>query len=583
MAQLLHPVADISTVQHTTWSTPAWSAVDEVSPDDTDYTDKPAEAGVLAGAVNTVAVQIGPAATPASPTGANSFIHFRIKRLSSSSNSNYQGYVFLGDTSSKFTLSVLVSATLNTDVPNDGAFHQFDIALTNIESHSFDWSNLVVVFQENYQGAGAGATSAHLQISWIELELPSVAMNTYQLALPTGTVYQVASSTPSNYTLPVSEYINGVFYPAGTIYTWSVTSALATTGGWWESVDEQFAGASLVLTNSRPKDPRSFHEIASFATTNTSWMGGFPGPCCTLNNRMIYAAGGYTAGTDLPSIRIFDGRFDREVTRLPNTAAGAVPKAIMTMLAANDTIYLSTLDGGADSTDWAGRVFSLDIESGTLTPIGATFTAGHVPYALAWHMGRLWCGTHRQASTASGKIYYFRPDIDTSWTDDYTLSSSSMANCASLLSYKGLLYVGTTAAAATFCTVLVRSELGAYTTSKTASGGTAVANNGILALAEFSGNLYASFFNNDTPAVSKIYKFDNSSWSTAYTGSSTTIIPYVGFPIDDSILLAIGGGIGYSAGLLSTANGTSWTDETVFLSQGSPASTGLPCFGVVVR
>lgn len=405
----------------------------------------------------------------------------------------------------------------------------------------------------------------------------------YQLALPTGTVYQFATSLPGAYTLPTSEYVNGVFYPRGTIYLWTLAAVPPTDTGWWLSVDEQFAGAGFIVNNGRPKDPRSFDEVTSFTTGATGWMGGFPGPSCVLNNHMIYAAGGYTVGTDSPSIRIWDGRFDREVTRLPNTSAGAVPKAIMTMLAANGTIYLSTLDGGADSTDWASRVFELDIESGTLTPIGTVFTAGHLVYALAWHMNRLWAGTNRQASTAAGKIYYFRPDIDSTWTDDYTLSTSSQAGCTSLLSYKGLLYVGCSAAAATFSKVLVRSELGAYTTSKTSSGGTAVANNAILALVEFESNLYASFFNADTTAVSKIYKFDNSSWTTAYTGASSTLVPFIAFPTDTSTLLAIGGGATYSAVLLYTTDGASWTDATVFLSQGSPASCGLPCFGIVMR
>lgn len=406
---------------------------------------------------------------------------------------------------------------------------------------------------------------------------------TYQLALPTDTVYQVATSAPSDYTLPVSEYVNGVFYPAGTTYSWSVTSDLTADTGWWLSVDESFAGASQVITNSRPKDPRSFEEVESFTTGSAGSMGGFPGPCCVWNNHLVYAAGGYTVGTDSPSIRIFDGRFDREVCRLPNTAAGVVPRAVMTMLSANDTIYLSTLDTGADSTDWASRVFSLDIESGNLTPIGTTFTAGHVVYALAWHMNRLWAGTNRQASTAAGKIYFFRPDIDSSWTDDYTLSTSSEAGCTSLLSYKGLLYVGCSAAAATFAKVLVRSELGVYTTSKTAAGGSATANNAILALAEFGGNLYASFYNADTPAVSLIYKFDNASWSTVYTGSSSTIVPYVGFPTDNITLLAVGGGVTFAAVLLKTTNGTSWTDVSAFLSQSSTTSAALPCFGVVMR
>ncbi len=405
---------------------------------------------------------------------------------------------------------------------------------------------------------------------------------TYELDLPGLTVYQFTSTPPPDFTLPNPVFFNGVFYATGTVFEWQQSSAVPTDKGWWLSVDEDFAGEALVLSDSRPKNPRSFAEITAFANGSTGMMGGFPGPSCMFNNHMVYAAGGYTLGTDAPSIRITDGQFDREVCQLPKTAAGATPRAVMTMLTANGTIYLSTLDSGSSSSDWSGRVFRLDIESGQLAPIGAALTTGHVPYALAWHEGRLWCGTNRQSSAASGKIFFFRPDIDTVWTDDYTLSSSSVAGCTSLLSYKGILYVGTSNAAAAFAKVLRRSELGVYTTSQTGSGGTAAANNAFLALAEFSGKLYATFFNADTPLVSKIYKFDNTSWSTSYTGATSTLVPFIALPVDRTTLVAIGGGLSYNGTVLTTADGTTWSDKTAFLSQNSPASTALPVWGILM-
>lgn len=405
----------------------------------------------------------------------------------------------------------------------------------------------------------------------------------WQITTPFGILFKSSSSQPSDFLLPFDIYAAGILYPAGTVYVWELAPIDPEDTGYWLSIDETFAGASYSTNNSRPKDPRGFVEVVGFATGSTKYLGGFPGPSCVWNNHFVYAEGGYTVGTDSPVIRVFDGEFDRPITTLPNTSTGAVPKGIMSMIAANGTIYLSTYDTGTSSSDFTGRVFSLEVESGTLTPIGSTFTTGHIPYALAWHGGRLWCGTHRQSSTSSGKIFYFRPDIDTAWTDDYTLSTSSVAGCSSLLSYQGKLYIGTTAAAATFAKVIVRSELGVYTTSQTASGGAAVANNGFPAIVEFGGNLYASYWNNDGTPVSLIYKFDSSSWSTVYTGSSTTNIPFIGFPTDNSILLAIGGGTSYDAALLSTTNGTSWSDRSAFLAQGTPSSTGVPVFGVVMH
>ena len=359
-----------------------------------------------------------------------------------------------------------------------------------------------------------------------------------------------------------------------------VTFTMPDDSGWWLATDNQFSGAASTVDDSIPADPRSFDEITSFATASAVHLGGFPGPCCVSQNRLIFAKGGYSVGTDSPSIYISTGITHRELCRVPKVA-GTPAKAVMSMLSANGTVYVSTLDSGTSSADWRGRVFSLDIESGVLTPLGTQFAAGHVPYALAWHNSKLWCGTNRQVATSTGKIYWFRPSIDTTWTEDRDLTSDSVGGATSMWSYAGKLYVGTSAPAATFATVEVRDSLGAWTTSTTASGGTAAANNCILAMSDFSDNLYASFWNPDTPNVAKVYKFDGSTWTTAYTGASGTLRPFVALPKDTGILLALGGGKGFTACLVSTADGTTWTDRSANLPQGTDTSTGLPCWGVI--
>jgi hypothetical protein len=151
------------------------------------------------------------------------------------------------------------------------------------------------------------------------------------------------------------------------------------------------------------------------------------------------------------------------------------------------------------------------------------------------------------------------------------------------LSYNGLLYVGTSAPSGIFAKVLVRGTDTTYTISDTGSGGTAKANNAYLALSEFDSKLYASFWNPDTTAVSKIRVFDASTWTDAYVGATTTLVPFIALPQDQATLFAVGGGLGFDGTLLETANGSSWNDRTAFLGQSSPSSTALPVFGVVVR
>jgi|GEM_PF-5363352 len=374
-------------------------------------------------------------------------------------------------------------------------------------------------------------------------------------------------------------YYRGLISP-GRHRGWIVFGGGSTppsTDGWWMSI-EGFAGSVLVVVNSRPKNPRTWANIATFATGTAAMLGGSPGCGCVIENKLIYAGSGYTT---FPPIRIFDGTFDRELCTLPPTAAGVTPYAIISMLAANGTIYVSTIDTGTDSTNWVGRVFSLDIATAALTPIGAAFTTGHVPYALAWHNGRLYCGTHRQVSTAVGKIYAILPGVDTAWVEDYDLASSSMTGVASMLSFQGTLFVGCTAAAGTFAKVIKRATDGTYSTAETGSGGTARANNGFLSLAEFSSVIYAGYWNNDTTAVTSIRKsVDGTTWTVSYTGATTTLRPIIALFVDDGVLYAIGGGMGLTAAILSTVNGTSWTNLTAQLPD--TGETALPVFGVVV-
>lgn len=350
--------------------------------------------------------------------------------------------------------------------------------------------------------------------------------------------------------------------------------------GWWLSI-AAFGGAIMVIANSRPKNPRTWAQIATFATGSAGMLGGSPGIAANFHNRLIYAGSDYTVGATYPPIRIYDGSFDRELVRLPPTAAGAIPVAVLSVLVANGTIYLSTFDTGSSSADWTGRVFSLELTTGQLTPIGPVFTTGHLPYALAWHNGMLWCGTHRQSAAAAGKIYRIRPDLDTTWTEDLDLSSVSLAGVAALLSWHGTLYAGTTAAAATFAKVLKRAADGTWSTADTGSGGTATANNGFLSLCDFGTKLYASYWNNDTPAVAKIRSTsDGTTWGTGFIGSSGTLRPFIVLFVDNGELFAVGGGLSLTAAILRTQNGASWTNLTAELPDTS--ETALPAVGVLV-
>jgi hypothetical protein len=304
-----------------------------------------------------------------------------------------------------------------------------------------------------------------------------------------GVIYDVfalpsATTTPGSWganpaaltpIVPVSTITNsgGPWFPGAT-----------DTGGWWKSIDGFVSESSLVTSPAHPEHPRAWNKIAAFSTI----FGGSPGPAVVDNNCLIYAGDDYDLGIDQPTLRLFDGTLDKLLIKIPNTSAGVVPQAIMSMLLENGIIYLSTFDSGTSSADYSGRVFAYDILNQTLTPLGAAFASGEVPYALAWHLGRLWVGTN-QGDAAASSIYFIRPGIDTSWTTDYTLTTSTVGGATSLISYKGALYVGTDNVAGSFAKLLVRAVAGTYSTSYTVVGGTAAANNSVLSMIEFKGNL----------------------------------------------------------------------------------------------
>jgi hypothetical protein len=239
----------------------------------------------------------------------------------------------------------------------------------------------------------------------------------------------------------------------------------ACNGGWYVS-PASFGGSIIVICNGTPRNPRTWADISAWATGNRGMLGGSPAASCVFNNRTIYPGTGYTVGTQFPMIRVFDGSFEHELARLPPTAADGVPQAVLSMLSAGGAIYLTTFDSGTSYADWQGRAFSLNLESGVLAQIGGAFVTGEMPYALGWHMGRLWLGTNNGIGTA-GKVYYLRPGIDTAWT----MERDCGAGVTALRSFGGKLYVGLDGAAGVRGSVLVRDELGAYTVSDTGTGG----------------------------------------------------------------------------------------------------------------
>jgi len=178
--------------------------------------------------------------------------------------------------------------------------------------------------------------------------------------------------------------------------------------------------------------------------------------------------------------------------------------------------------------------------------------------------------------TAAGRIYRYRPDIDTTWTLDHHLSTGSVTR---LNEYGGKLSVGTANVAATFATVLVRDPSdGSYATSLTATGGAATNDNGFLAMAVLDNVLYVSYYNGAATPFSKVYAFNGTTWSTSLSQNTAATRPFMALATELTYLFAIGGGKGVSP-ILWRFNGTIWEDETAFIDVTHEL---VPAFGTVV-
>lgn len=65
-----------------------------------------------------------------------------------------------------------------------------------------------------------------------------------------------------DFTLRVDEFVEGSFYRSGTKFVWRLLDPPTNPDhGWWLSVRESFAGASVIVNNTRPKNPRGYVEF----------------------------------------------------------------------------------------------------------------------------------------------------------------------------------------------------------------------------------------------------------------------------------------------------------------------------------
>lgn len=254
----------------------------------------------------------------------------------------------------------------------------------------------------------------------------------------------------------------------------------------------------------------------------------------SFRNFIVYPYSTYTVGTDNPPLALWDGTDAVQVGAIPvgPSATAATPAyAIVDMLVANGQIYFAVHDPGGAGANLAGRVMSLNLETGVIKQIASPFgngtgeMTGGYPCCLAYYQDQLWAGLQINATTNDvGKVVRCYPDIDSAWTSDVATLSGSPC---SLAVYKGDLYAGVESSAANNCKVYKRTATSrawaaSFTSAAGAAGGAFCGS-----LIVYNSELYAVEYFSGVTDVIHIKKWDNSSWTTdrdvdATDGTDTT-------------------------------------------------------------
>jgi hypothetical protein len=192
---------------------------------------------------------------------------------------------------------------------------------------------------------------------------------------------------------------------------------------------------------------------------------------------------------------------------------------IVDMLVAAGKLFLAVHEPGGAAPSHAGRVLSLDLDSGVLRQVATAFgdsgtvpeITGGAPSCLAHYKGQLFVGLNGAATTDGiGKVVRCFPDVDTTWTTDV---SNLSGHVSSLAVFKGKLYAGTQSSVATAEKIYERSPT-AGTWAAVFTGVGAGASGHVTSLYVFDGALYGVQYHATAPTIHIKRSTDGSSWST---------------------------------------------------------------------
>jgi hypothetical protein len=371
-----------------------------------------------------------------------------------------------------------------------------------------------------------------------------------------------------------------------TFYIGADQTATAPAYTWFTSVNAFGAIVTAATPGAIPQ--RALSAGTFFGTIGSTLLN-----TATQSERVLVYPGDHTNG-DVWPIRMWDGTIDRQLFQIPYNALGvatvptvygptayaagaaAYASQICQMLFVGAKLYIVIADYVVPAIAAFSRVLEYDVDTRTLRQIGqgAGSLAGDMGdgavlfRSLTSFQGYLYAGvgsiTTGYNSTDAG-IWKIKPDTETVWVRELSLESGAVGETPICLAeYGGKLYAGLQDYDTASQRLLSRAATGSWSSSNTV--GTAVGS-GWLALQVFESNLYATSYDAAATPVTRVHKFDGTTWSivkTIATASNARMGVAMVVHNDQLYVLAINAS---GLGLVTyTADGTSWTDLSTGLT-----------------
>ncbi len=258
------------------------------------------------------------------------------------------------------------------------------------------------------------------------------------------------------------------------------------------------------------------------------------------NNKMYYFGSDYTQGTTLPTIHVWDGTNDYQISEIPINPAipGDIPETGGFIYPYDDsTLIVSSWDGTTQA-----RVFTMDVTTGAMTQLGPetaiASTPGGFPMSVAVYQGSIYIGICNTSGASATQILRTRPG-DATWETDFTTPTTN-GYVVGLQVFKGKLYAGLAADVLSAALLKERTSDGTWSTVQTSVGTDPGTNYGPFILSADGGTIYAFFGTVSGPgaelAASIIKSTDGSSWSLEYDieTNHTSAYASTGFPYRDA-------------------------------------------------